>query len=186
MALVIVGVLPILAVIRIRPGTRDALATGLALAAFALTALALLSGKGYHVDSVTVPHHAAELLLAGQNPYKTFDLPEALAEFGLDPQLVTHYEDGSVLRSLNYPAMNFLIVAPFIAVGVTDIRWIYVGEIVLMVLVLLRHVRIPWRPLVAAAALPHSITLRQNQLPGVRPPLALPLTLGWIFAEAPR
>ena len=69
----------------------------------------------------------------GQNPYKTFDLPEALAEFGLDPQLVTHYQDGSVLRSLNYPAMSFLLVAPFIAIGVTDIRWIYVGEIVLTV-----------------------------------------------------
>ncbi len=185
MALVIVGVLPILAVVRIRPATRDALATGLALCVFVLTALALLSGKGYHVDAVTVPHHAAELLLAGQNPYKTFDLPEALAEFGLDPQLVTHYEDGSVLRSLNYPAMNFLIGAPFIAVGVTDIRWIYVGEIVLMVLVLLRHVRIPWRPLVAAAAVGNSIIVRQNVLAGVDPTWALLVLLGWIFVESP-
>ena len=184
MALVIVGVLPVLAVIRLRPGTRDALATGLALAAFALTALALLSGKGYHVDAVTVPHHAAELLLAGQNPYRTFDLPEALAEFGLDPQLVTHYEDGSVLRSLNYPAMNFLIVAPFVAVGVTDIRWIYVGEIVLMVLVLLRHVHIPWRPLVAAGAVGNTIIVRQNILAGVDPTWSLLVMLGWIFVES--
>ena len=184
MALVIVGVLPILAVIRIRPGTRDALATGLALAAFALTALALLSGKGYHVDSVTVPHHAAELLLAGQNPYKTFDLPEALAEFGLDPQLVTHYEDGSVLRSLNYPALSFLLVAPFLAVGVTDIRWIYVAEIVLMVLVLLRHVHIPWRPLVAAGAVGNTIIVRQNILAGVDPTWSLLVMLGWIFVES--
>src|SRR5205807_3160854 len=95
MALVIVGTLPLLSVARLRPATRDALATGLALAAFSLTAMALLLGKGYHVDAVTVPHHAAEELLAGQDPYKTFDLPEALAEFGLDPQLVTHYTTGS-------------------------------------------------------------------------------------------
>src|SRR5436309_2122759 len=71
MALVVVGALPLLAVARVRPATRDALATGLALAAFALTAMALLLGKGYHVDAVTVPHRAAELLLAGQNPYRT-------------------------------------------------------------------------------------------------------------------
>jgi hypothetical protein len=184
MALVVVGVLPLLAVTRLRPVTRDALATGLALAVFVLTAVALLSGKGYHVDSVTVPHRAAELLLAGQNPYRTFDLPEALAEFGLDPQLVTHYEDGSVLRSLNYPAMNFLIVAPFVAVGLTDIRWIYVGEIVLMVLVLLRHVRIPWRPLVAAGAVGNTIIVRQNILAGVDPTWALLVMLAWIFVES--
>ena len=185
MALVLVGVLPLLAVIRIRPATRDALATGLALSVFALTAMALLLGKGYHVDAVTVPHHAAELLLAGQNPYKTFDLPQALAEFGLDPQLVTHLQDGSELRSLNYPALNFLLVAPFIAVGVTDIRWIYFGEILLMVLVLLRHVRIPWRPLVAAAAVGNSIVVRQSILAGVDPTWALLMMLGWIFVESP-
>jgi hypothetical protein len=184
MALVLVGVLPMLAVIKLRPVRRDALATGLALAVFALTAVALLSGKGYHVDAVTVPHRAAELLLAGQNPYRTFDLTEAVAEFGLDPQLVTHYEDGSVLRSLNYPAMNFLVVAPFVAAGLTDIRWIYVGEIVLMVLVLLRHVRIPWRPLVAAGAVGNTIIVRQNVLAGVDPSWALLIMLGWIFVES--
>src|SRR5207245_4579921 len=82
MALVIVAALPILAVVRIRPAMRDALATGLALCVFVLTAMALLSGKGYHVDPVTVPHHAAELLLAGQNPYNPFDPPEAPPDSG--------------------------------------------------------------------------------------------------------
>ncbi|HEV8534118.1 MAG TPA: hypothetical protein VGR87_00125 [Candidatus Limnocylindria bacterium] len=180
MALVVVGTLPLLAVLRVRPPTRDALATGLALAAFTLTAIALLVGKAYHVDSVTVPHHAAELLLAGQNPYRTFDLPTALAEFGLDPQLVTHYEDGSVLRSLNYPAMSFLVVAPFVAIGVTDVRWIYFAEIVLLVLILLRHVRIPWRPLVAAAAIGNTIIVRQNILAGVDPTWVLLVAVAWL------
>jgi hypothetical protein len=181
MALVVVGTLPLLAVVRLRPAVRDALATGLALAAFSLTAMALLLGKGYHVDSVTVPHHAAEELLAGQDPYKAFDLPAALAEFGLDPQLVTHYEDGSALHSLSYPALNFLVVAPFIAVGLSDVRWIYLGEILLMVLVLLRSVRIPWRPLVAAAAVGNTVIVRQNILAGVDPTWTLLTVLGWIF-----
>jgi hypothetical protein len=183
MALVVVGVLPLLAVARLRAPTRDALATGVALAAFALTTLALLAGKGYHVDSVTVPHHAAELLLAGQNPYRTFDLPRALAEFGLDPQLVTHYEDGSELRSLNYPALSFLVVAPFVAMGVSDIRWVYFGEIVLIVLVLLRRVRIPVRPLVAAAVVGNTIIVRQNILAGADPTWALLLVVAWMFVE---
>src|SRR5207253_2918256 len=88
MALVVVGVLPLLAVVRLRPSTRDAIATGLALATFVLAAMALILGKGYHVDAVTVPHVAAQQLLAGHDPYSTFDLPAALAQFGMNPDLV--------------------------------------------------------------------------------------------------
>ena len=185
MALVVAGALPLLVVARVRPATREALATGLALAAFALTAMALLLGKGYHVDAVTVPHHAAELLLAGENPYRSFDLPEALAEFGLDPELATHLEDGRVLRSLSYPAMSFLVVAPAVALGATDIRWVYVGEILVLVLLLLRRVRSPWRPLVAAGAVGNTIIVRQNILAGVDPTWALLVMLGWLFLDSP-
>ncbi len=184
MALIVVGVLPILAVARLRPSTRDALATGLALATFVLAAMALLYGKGYHVDAVTVPHVAAQQLLAGHNPYTTFDLPAALAQFGINPELVTHYEDGSVLRSLNYPALNFLLVTPFIALGATDIRWIYLVEILALVLILLRKVRIPWRPLVAAGVVGNTVIVRQNILAGVDPTWWALLTIAWIFVES--
>jgi hypothetical protein len=184
MALVVVGVLPVLAVVRLRPSARDAIATGLALATFVLAAMALLLGKGYHVDAVTVPHVAAQELLAGHDPYSTFDLPAALAQFGIDPQLVTHYEDGSVLRSLNYPAMNFLLVTPFIALGATDIRWIYLAEIVALVLILLRKVHIPWRPLVSAGVVGNTVIMRQNILAGVDPSWWAFLTIAWIFIES--
>jgi uncharacterized membrane protein len=184
MALVVVAVLPVLAVSRLRPSTRDALTTGLALATFVLAAMALLLGKGYHVDAVVVPHVAAQQLLAGHNPYTTFDLPAALAQFGLDPNLVTHYEDGSVLRTLNYPAMNFLVVAPFIALGATDIRWIYLAEIIAIVLILLRKVRIPWRPLVCAGVVGNTVIMRQNILAGVDPTWWALLTVAWIFVES--
>ena len=184
MALIVVGVLPILAVAPLRPSTRDALATGLALATFVLAAMALLYGKGYHVDAVTVPHVAAQQLLAGHNPYTTFDLPAALAQFGINPELVTHYEDGSVLRSLNYPALNFLLVTPFIALGATDIRWIYLVEILALVLILLRKVRIPWRPLVAAGVVGNTVIVRQNILAGVDPTWWALLTIAWIFVES--
>jgi hypothetical protein len=184
MALVVVGVLPLLAVAKLHPSARDALATSLALATFVLAAMALLLGKGYHVDAVTVPHVAAQQLLAGHDPYSTFDLPAALAQFGMDPQLVTHYEDGSVVRSLNYPALNFLLVTPFIALGVTDIRWIYLAEILALVLILLRKVRIPWRPLVSAGVVGNTVIVRQNILAGVDPTWWALLTIAWIFVES--
>ena len=184
MALIVVGVLPVLAVARLRPSTRDALATGLALATFVLAAMALLLGKGYHVDAVTVPHVAAQQLLAGHDPYATFDLPTALAQFGINPELVTHYEDGTVLRSLNYPALNFLLVAPFIALGATDIRWIYLAEILALVFILLRKVRIPWRPLVSAGVVGNTVIVRQNILAGVDPTWWALLTVAWIFVES--
>ena len=184
MALVVVGVLPVLAVARLRPSTRDAIATGLALATFVLAAMALLIGKGYHVDAVTVPHAAAQQLLAGHDPYTTFDLPAALAQFGLDPELVTHYEDGSVVRSLNYPALNFLLVTPFIALGAADIRWIYLAEILALVLILLRKVRISWRPLVSAGVVGNTVIVRQNILAGVDPTWWALLTVAWIFVES--
>lgn len=184
MALIVVGVLPILAVARLRPSARDALATGLALATFVLAAMALLLGKGYHVDAVTVPHVAAQQLLAGHDPYTTFDLPSALAQFGIDPQLVTHYEDGSVLRSLNYPALNFLLVAPFIALGAADVRWIYLVEVIALVFILLRKVRIPWRPLVSAGVVGNTVIVRQNILAGVDPTWWALLTVAWIFVDS--
>jgi hypothetical protein len=184
MALIVVGILPVLAVVRLRPSTRDALATGLALAAFVLAAMALLLGKGYHVDAVTVPHVAAQELIAGHNPYTTFDLPAALAQFGINPELVTHYEDGTVLRSLNYPAMNFLLVTPFIALGATDIRWIYLVEILALVFILLRKVRIPWRPLVSAGVVGNTVIVRQNILAGVDPTWWALLTVAWIFVDS--
>ncbi len=183
MAVLDVGLLPILAVVALPQRIRDALATGLALATFALVGMALLFGKGYHVDSVTVPHRAAELLIAGQNPYVTFDLPQALAEFGLDPQLVTHYEDGRVLHSLNYPSLSFLVVAPFVALGAADIRWIYLAEVLLLVLLVLRRVRIPWRPLVAAAVVGNTVIVRQNVLAGVDPTWALLVAVAWLFID---
>ena len=184
MALVVVAALPLMAVARVRPSTRDALATGLALATFVLAAMALLIGKGYHVDAVTVPHVAAQHLLAGENPYRVFDLPAALAQFGINPDLVTHFEDGSVVHSLSYPALSFLLVTPFIALGGTDIRWIYLAEIVVLVLVLLRKVRLAWRPLVSAGVVGNTVIVRQNILAGVDPTWWALLTLAWIFVES--
>jgi hypothetical protein len=180
-ALVVVAVLPILAVARIRPASRDAIATGVALAGYVLMAVALLVGKGYHVDSVAVVHRAADVFVAGGDPYRDMNIVEALRHFGLDPALATHLEDGSDVRSFNYPALSFLVPAPFIALGLQDIRYIYLGEVVLLVLVLIRTVRVPWRPLVAATVVGNAIIARQNVLAGVDPLWALFTVTAFLF-----
>ena len=176
-----VGIFPLLAVVRLRPPVRDALATGLALAIYALVGVALIIGQSYQVDTVTVQHRATELFLQGENPYRSVDVIASLREFGLDPALGTHLEDGSQVHSLNYPALAFLVPAPFMALGVTDIRLVYLGEILLLVLILLRPIRIPWRPLVAAVIVGSTIITRQNVLAGVDPSYALFLAIAFMF-----
>jgi uncharacterized membrane protein len=180
-SLVVITALPILAVVKIRKQTRDALTTGVALGAYVLVAVALLLGKGYHVDSVAVEHRATEIFLAGHDPYRDLDIPAALRRFGLDPGLATHLEDGSELRSYNYPALSFLVPAPFLAAGLADIRFLYLAEIVGFVLLLIRQARVPWRPLVIAAVVGNAVIARQNVLAGVDPLWAILIGGGFIF-----
>ena len=179
-AVVVVG-LPIVAIARIRRSLRDALATGIALGGYLLVGISLLLGKSYHVDSVVVVHRAAQLLLAGRDPYRALNVAEALSRFGLDPRLGTHLENGAQLMSFNYPALSFLVPAPFIAFGLTDIRFLYLAEVLILALILIRAVRVPWRPLVAAAFVGNAVIVRQNILAGVDPLWAV-LTLGAFLA----
>jgi hypothetical protein len=180
-ALAVVVLFPILAVARLRPMTRDAFATGLAVALYVLVGFALIAGKAYHVDTVVVEHRAAEVFLAGANPYTAVDLQDALREFGLNPQLATHLEDGSQVHTLNYPALSFLIIAPFVGLGLSDIRYVFLAEIVLLVLILLRPIRIPWRPLIVAVVVGNTIIERQNILAGVDPAWAVLTALAFMF-----
>jgi len=180
-ALVVVAVFPMLAIVRMRSSLRDALATGVALGGYLLVGLALIVGKAYHVDSVVVVHKAAQLLLAGRDPYRDLNVVDALRQFGLDPNLGTHLENGTQLTTYNYPALSFLVPAPFLALGLTDIRFIYLGEILILALILIHAVRVPWRPLVTAAIVGNAVIARQNILAGVDPLWAL-LALGAFLA----
>jgi hypothetical protein len=180
-ALVVVAVLPILAIAPVRRIVRDALATGTALGAYLLTGIAFIIGKPYHVDSVAVVHRATEVFLAGGDPYRDVDIIQALIRFGLDPQLATHLVDGSPVMTFNYPALSFLVPAPFLAAGLQDIRYIYLAEILLFVLVLIRLARVPWRPLVAAAVVGNAVISRQNVLAGVDPLWAIMVAFAFLF-----
>jgi len=180
-AFVVMAALPVLAFVPAHHRIRDALATGVALGAYLLSSLALLIGKPYHVDSVAVVHRAGEILLGGGNPYRDVNVTEALTRFGIDPALATHLLDGSPLHAYNYPALSFLIPAPFIAAGLQDIRYVYLVEVIALVLVLLGRARVPWRPLIAAAVVGNAVISRQNVLAGVDPFWAIATLLAFVF-----
>ena len=180
-SLIVAVALPALAYARMPERLRGSLATSLALLAFAFTCVALILGKSYHVDAVVAPHRAAQLLLAGQDPYATFDLPQALAQFHLDPELATHLLNGDVVHAYNYPAMSFLVVAPFVAIGLDDIRWIYALEVMVMAVLALARLRPAWRPFALATIVGNGIVARQWILAGIDPTWALLVVAAWIL-----
>jgi len=180
LALVAAVALPALAYDRMRPARRELLATAIALTAFSFTGVAYILGTPYHVDVVAAVHRAAELFLAGQDPYATFGLPDALARFALDPELATHLLDGSVIHTYSYPALSFLVVAPFVWLGLDDIRWIYLGEVVLIGVIAVRQLRPAWRSIALATLVGNEIVTTQWILAGIDPSWALGVLVAWL------
>ena len=179
-AIVVAFALPLLAYARWRPTVRDLIATLVVLTTFALVGLACIIAVPYHADAVAALHRAAELFLNGQDPYAVFDLPEALARFHMDPQLATHLDDGSVVHTYNYPALSFLVVAPFVALGLGDVRWVFLVEVLILGLVATSRLRLAWRPMALATIVGNAIVLRQQILAGIDPTWVLLTVASWL------
>ncbi len=180
LAIVSAAALAALAHAPARSSVRDAGATGLVLATFVLTGMVLILGAPYRADAVVAPHRAAQILISGSDPYRSFDLPEALSRFGLIPQLATHLENGDVVHAYNYPAFSFLVVAPFVAAGVPDIRWIYLAELFLIALLVTRNLRMSWRPMGLASIVGNGVIVRQHVLAGIDPTWILLILGSWL------
>ena len=151
------------------------------LLTFAMVGLACILAVPYHADAVAAVHRMAEIFLSGQNPYAVFDLPEALARFPyMDPELATHLEGRAVLHSYNYPALSFLVVAPFVALGLGDIRWVYLGVVLVIAIVAISRLRMAWRPMALATIVGNAIVLRQPILAGIDPTWALFVIGAWL------
>src|SRR6185503_17572784 len=109
-----------------------------------------------------------------------FDLREALAHLHLDALLATNLEDGSVHTTYSYPALSFLVVAPFIALGIGDIRWVFLGEVVVIALLSVSRLRLAWRPMAIATIVGNAIVFRQQVLAGIDPTWALFVVASWL------
>jgi hypothetical protein len=149
------------------------LVIGLALAAYALVGVSLVAGTRYHSDAVANVHRGTELLLAGADPYRAVDTYESLDRFGMDRELATHLEDGTALRSFNYPALALLVPAPAVALGLADLRVLYLGEILVAALAATAVAAPPWRPFVLAAVVGNVVIARQHVLAGIDPAWAI-------------
>ena len=98
----------------------------------------------------------------------------------MDPELATHLEGRAVLHSYNYPALSFLVVAPFIALGLGDIRWVYLGVVLVIAVVVISRLRMAWRPMALATIVGNAIVIRQPILAGIDPTWALLVIGAWL------
>ena len=183
LALVCAVALPLLSYARMRREWREALVTGLALLTFAFVGLGYILGTDYGTDVVAAEHHAATLLMQGQDPYATFQLPDALARFNMDPELATHLLDGGVVHTFNYPPLAFLPLVPYLALGFGDIRWMFLVEVMLIGVIAARQLRPSWRAPALATVIGSEIVTRQWILAGVDPSWALYTLLAWLMRE---
>ena len=77
----------------------------------------------YQTDALAFVHYAAILSSKGMNPY-TQDLQSALSMFSVNPQFITLTPTGDLVSTLNYPALQFLVMLPAVWVGLQDARWV--------------------------------------------------------------
>jgi hypothetical protein len=153
---------------------------GLVIGTYVLSAAFLIHAKPYHSDAVVATHGAAELLLAGRHPYADFDMAAQLRRFGLTPDWATDLEDGSELATLNYPVLAVLVPVPAVAAGITDIRILYLAEVLVLIGILAMSAAEPWRAFAIAAAVGNVAVMRQFVAAGVDPTWALLVLLAWL------
>jgi uncharacterized membrane protein len=89
----------------------------------------------YQTDALAFAHYSAILFTKGINPY-TQDLQSALTMFSVDPQFITLTPNGGIVSNLNYPALQFLLFAPVVLLGLHDARIIvYLFEIASIIII---------------------------------------------------
>ncbi len=78
----------------------------------------------YRTDALAFSHYAANLFLnKGINPYPV-DLQDALQEFKVNPLYITLTPNGDISTNFAYPSLHFLIFVPFVAIGLSDMRFV--------------------------------------------------------------
>jgi uncharacterized membrane protein len=144
------------------------------------SAAILIAATRYHSDAVVAAHGAAAAVLAGRDPYASFDLVAQLARFGLPPEFATPLADGTRLRALQYPALTFLVPAPLVAAGLTDLRALYLAEVLAIFALVLLAMPERWRALALAACVGDLVILDQFVLAGIDPLWALLVLGAWL------
>jgi len=157
------------------------MAAALVLLGYAVAGGALIATTSYHSDAVVAAHGSARLLLEGRHPYADFDLVRELGRFGLTDTYATPLDDGSRVRSLQYPALAFLVPAPLIALGLGDLRVLYLAEILAIFALVLLGAPPRWRPAALFCCVANAAILLQFVDAGVDPLWALLVLAAWLL-----
>jgi hypothetical protein len=172
------------AVAVIARGRWPGVVAGLAVATYLLAGATLIAATPYHSDAVVAAHAGAERVLAGSHPYDGFDLVAELGRFGLPPTYATPLDDGTRLRSLQYPALTFLVPAPFVAAGLGDLRVLYLAEVLLLFALTYLAAPAAWRPVALACCLGNAVILAQFVDAGVDPLWAVFVLVTWMSRKS--
>ncbi len=78
----------------------------------------------YRIDSLSYTHYSAVLLLQGRNPYAESMLP-SLSAYHVPADAWSPLETGGLFGTSPYPPLSFLVNVPILAVGMTDVRIVY-------------------------------------------------------------
>jgi hypothetical protein len=172
-------------------------------------------GHGYH-DSTALTHQAVDTLLSGGNPYEEPNIVTAIETYGLPTNRFTPLRRGAFADSFpypsdeqlaqvwdrapqnrddppeefesrfNYPAGMFLIPAPFMALGIRDLRIVFLIIIVPALAYVIVRLR-PNRRLLFIVAVLCSLELSNSIASGETGTMVFPLLLlAWILlAERP-
>lgn len=112
------GVGAVIAALSIRSAAgRETLDRYLFLAVLALVACVLLLGgatHGYGTDEAAYDQAAAEGLVHGVNPYGA-DFSPVLTQYGVAPTNYTYTLSGTLVTSIAYPSLSFLVYVPLVA-----------------------------------------------------------------------
>ena len=99
----------------------------------------------YTSDALLFVHESAHLVLNGLNPYQ-HSLAGGYEAFQVPYYVQTPTSSGGLITNLNYPAVSFLVYAPFVALGVEDLRPVSVAFLLatlgLVFLATPRHLRL--------------------------------------------
>ncbi|MBI5284182.1 MAG: hypothetical protein HY874_03725 [Chloroflexi bacterium] len=148
-ALLVGGVMPVNAARRAAPLIAIAVLYSLASWSYIKIEINL---RVYGTDNAAFSHVAAEKLLEGANPYQVHDrtvIEESAFRFGVPATFVTSTTDGQTLDNLmSWPAGSVLVLAPALALGLQDMRWVVVGFEVAVIVLLWLRAPAPLRPVV--------------------------------------
>ena len=166
----------------------------------------------YHNDAIALNDCAARLLLAGRDPYATLDIfdcygsldigadrttPLRLGRFAdvtiyptdeqLDQTWALRAQGGGNVEFVtrpSYPALSFLLLVPFVALGI-DTNYLYLSCLIAAMAVIVWRSSATLRPFVLTGLLGASCLAAFTVGGSADLMYALPLVVAWIWRERP-